>query len=314
VHLPGLVAELRAAVCDPAEPATERRAAATALARLAAAGVPGADPDDWWGLAPLSDERPVVDPADPVTVSPSRVEAFLGCELRALLSQIGATDGDQVSASLGTLVHAIAAEAPAGADVAELERRLDEQWPTLDFGAAWFAANERARAGQMLIKLAQWLRDSRDRLDLVAVEQAFDVDLGPARLRGQVDRLERDQQGRLVVVDYKTGKRKPNAQEVAEHPQLAAYQLAVERGGFGTGERSGGAMLVQLASGAGYAEQPQPPLADRPDPEWILDKINQVAERLHGAEFTARAAPENCRICQLRKVCPVQPDGRQVTQ
>ena len=60
VHLPGLVAELRAVVCadDPHDPEApddaERRAAAAELARLAAAGVPGADPDDWWGLAELS--------------------------------------------------------------------------------------------------------------------------------------------------------------------------------------------------------------------------------------------------------------------
>ena len=48
--LPALVAELRAAVADPATPERRRRAAAAELARLAAAGVPGADPDEWWGL------------------------------------------------------------------------------------------------------------------------------------------------------------------------------------------------------------------------------------------------------------------------
>ncbi len=83
MHLPGLVAELRAAVCDHTLEAAERADAAAELARLAAAGVSGAHPDDWWGLAALSDDGPVADPAAPVSISPSRIESFLRCELRA---------------------------------------------------------------------------------------------------------------------------------------------------------------------------------------------------------------------------------------
>src|SRR5207248_9114929 len=59
--LPALVAELRGAVADPDLPPDRRRAAAAHLAGLAAAGVAGADPDEWWGLPPLSDERPLRD-------------------------------------------------------------------------------------------------------------------------------------------------------------------------------------------------------------------------------------------------------------
>src|SRR6185437_3740264 len=59
LDLPSVVAELRAVVTDQGaeEPVGRRKAAAAAqLARLAAAGVTGADPRDWYGLAPLSDD------------------------------------------------------------------------------------------------------------------------------------------------------------------------------------------------------------------------------------------------------------------
>ncbi len=46
------------------------------------------------------------------------------------------------------------------------------------------------------------------------------------RIRGSVDRVERDAEGRVYVVDFKTGKSAPTAAEVAHHPQLAVYQLA----------------------------------------------------------------------------------------
>jgi superfamily I DNA/RNA helicase/RecB family exonuclease len=312
VHLPGLVAELRAVTCDLLAPGERRQAAAAELARLAGAGVSGADPGTWWGLGELSDDGPVADPDRPVSVSPSRVESFLRCELRTLLQDLGARDGDLVSASLGVLVHDIAATAPPDADLAELERRLDERWSTLDFGAPWFADNERVRARAILARLAQWLLASRAEFTLVGVEEPFSVEIGDAVLRGRVDRLERDHDGRLVVVDLKTGKSKPTKADLPEHPQLAAYQLAVESGAFeAAGARSGGALLVQLAA-SGDVEQRQGPLADAADPGWIGAQIAAVAARLRGSEFSA-TANSMCRNCDLRTSCPLQGEGRQVT-
>jgi superfamily I DNA/RNA helicase/RecB family exonuclease len=312
VHLPGLIAELRCVVADPEETPADREAAAQSLARLVEAGVAGADPSSWWGLAPLSDDRGVARPDRPVGVSPSRIESFLTCEVRSVLSDLGATDGDPLSASLGVLVHDIAAETPPGSDFDEYLRRLDERWETLDFGARWYADNERQRATAILARLCAWLADSRRELTLFAVEEPFTVEVGDAVLRGRVDRLERDSEGRLVVIDYKTGKRKPGNDELPRHPQLGAYQLAVERGGFGEATPSGGAALVQLASGARYAEQRQGALSADDDPGWIEAEIAVVAQRLRGSEFTATAG-RDCRICDLKKCCPLQPEGRQVT-
>jgi superfamily I DNA/RNA helicase/RecB family exonuclease len=312
VHLPGLVAELRAVACDPLAADSERRAAAAQLARLAAATIPGADPDQWWGLPELSTREPVADPDRPVPVSPSRLETFLRCELRALLAELGARDGDQVSASLGTLIHDLAAKTEPDTDLATFERLLDERWGSLDFGAPWFAANERVRASGILAKLVDWVRASRDELTLVSREEGFRVEIGDAQIRGQVDRLERDDQGRLVVVDLKTGKSKPRADELPTHPQLASYQLAIEHGAFPEGDRAGGALLVQLAGAAKNPEQRQGPLAEADDPEWIAGQVAYVAERMRGSAFNATITPD-CRRCDVRTSCPLQNEGRQVT-
>jgi RecB family exonuclease len=309
VHLGGLVAHLRAVVCDPH--GADRPAAAAELARLAAAGVRGADPADWWGLAPQSTEAPVADTGRPVRISPSRIDSFLRCELRTLLQDLGAKDGQQLSASLGTLVHEVAATAPPEAGLAELEALLDAQWPSLDFGAVWFAENERVRARGILARLVDWLRASRNELELVAVEEKFSAVVGDAELSGQVDRLERDAQGRLVVVDFKTGKSKVRVDELAEHPQLGAYQLAVEAGAFGAGARPGGALLVQLAASGKDPQQWQAPLDEAADPSWIRDRVAHVAGRLRGAQFSA-TANSYCGNCDLQKCCPLQA-GRQVT-
>ena len=319
VHLPGLVAELRAVVCaaddapvPDAPDDAERRAAAAELARLAAAGVPGADPDDWWGLAELSTTDGTAAPDRPVRVSPSRIESFLACELRTVMQDLGVHDDEAVAASLGVVVHDLASNAPDDQPLEEFERQLHAVWDSIDFGASWFADNEKARATTMLQRLVSWLRDSRGELTRVAVEEPFEVAIGDAVVAGRVDRLERDAEGRLVVVDLKTGKSKPRDADLPQHPQLGTYQLAIQEGAFAAaGDRPGGAVLVQLGASGRNVEQWQPPLAQADDPEWARRAVDHVAARMRGHEFSA-IENSRCQICDVRGCCPLQVQGRQV--
>ncbi|HZI97992.1 MAG TPA: ATP-dependent DNA helicase [Actinomycetales bacterium] len=307
VSLPALVAELRQAVLSDGG---ARDQAARQLARLAEAGVPGAHPDDWYGLAPLSDDGPLRSDDEPVRVSPSKVEAFGRCPLRWLLEASGGTTVDSASQSVGNLVHEIAAEAPdAGAD--ELAAMLAERWAGLGLPSTWVGTRERRKADDMVARLAGYL--AANRRELVAVEEDFEVELGRARLRGRVDRLERDDDGALVVVDLKTGRSKPKADELDSHAQLGTYQAAVDAGAFAVhGGASGGASLVQVGgTNARYAEQQQRALADADDPTWARELVLDVADGMAGAAFHA-VDNDLCRRCPVRSACPVQPEGRQV--
>jgi len=320
-ELPGLVAELRAvlAAADGTVDTRLTEAAAAQLARLAAAGVPGAAPETWWGLAPLSTDRPIRDPArGPVPIRPSKFEAYLDCQLRALLLELGAADAEeQTAAELGTLIHQIAERAADGAELATLMGWLEQSWGQLDFGAAWHADNERVRAEAMLSELAGWLRESRAGLSLVEREATFSVTIGDAKLVGTVDRLERDARGRLVVVDFKTGKNRYSEKDLPQHPQLAAYQLAVTEGGFTDGRPAepGGAQLVQLGkpNGRSGISQVQQPLTEQEDPDWVQAELAGIARALRGAVVLARPG-KSCDRCPVRSSCPVHDDGRQVPQ
>ena len=88
--------------------------AADQLGRLAAAGVPGAAPEDWHGLAPVSDDAPLVAEGEVVTVSPSSVESFGRCGLRWVLEGpaitapiIGARTLEQLNDNLGAVDFAL---------------------------------------------------------------------------------------------------------------------------------------------------------------------------------------------------------------
>ncbi|MEE2048640.1 PD-(D/E)XK nuclease family protein, partial [Nocardiopsis tropica] len=187
-----------------------------------------ADPSEWYALTPFSDDRPLAGEDDTIRVSPSQVESFTDCQLRWLLERAaGASSGDSASA-LGTVVHAVAVLVAQGSGADEISGRMDEIWADLDFGGPWEAAQQRERAVEMVRKLISW--DASNDRELVVTEEGFKVEVGGIEITGRVDRLERDGRGRAVVVDIKTGRTK--AEDLARHPQLGVYQMAVLKGAF----------------------------------------------------------------------------------
>ncbi|HTJ37472.1 MAG TPA: ATP-dependent DNA helicase [Dactylosporangium sp.] len=314
--LPTLVAELRMALVDPDAPEERRAAAAGMLARLAAEGVPGADPDSWWGLPALSDDRPLADAGEPVQVTPSTVESVDRCSLRWLLERHGGALTPSPEQSIGNLVHAAAMlAADASADRAQLVAYVADRFDAIELSARWLAGRERDRAETMLDKLIGWLAGNPRRL--VAIEQDFLVELAdpdaPVEIKGRVDRLELDEHGRLVVVDLKTGKSIPANANLAEHPQLAAYQAAIELGAFEESSVPGGASLVQLGGETNAArEQVQPPLAEADDPNWARALVQRTARTMAASTFNA-VVNNKCRVCPVKTSCPVSGKGRHVT-
>ena len=196
----------------------------------------------------------------------------------------------------------------------QLRARFEVVVRQLDVGAGWFAARQRERAAQILDKLVEWMRGNGRRF--IAAERDFRVTIGRAVLSGKVDRLELDDDGRLVVVDLKTGKHPARKEDLPQHAQLGAYQLAVVEGAFddvsGGVRTAGGAELIQIG---GAQQRPvvqrQVPLTDGDD-SWAHDLVRRCADGMAGAVFDA-VDNELCRVCPVRASCPVQREGRQVT-
>nr|WP_144722491.1 UrvD/REP family ATP-dependent DNA helicase [Cellulosimicrobium sp. TH-20] len=321
LDLRGLVAAARGVLVETAAreaggagaPGPDERAvaAATLLADLGALGVAEARPETWYGVAGVSSTAPLRGAEETVTVSPSKVETVSTCPLRWSLEAAGGTAPDATHQSLGTLVHSIAESHPSGS-LAELRAELDRRWAELALPDGWPARQLRRRAERMVEKLAAYVAQAGEPL---LVEPSFDVTVGRARLRGTIDRVEAAGDGKVRVVDLKTGRRTATKAEGAEHPQLGAYQLAVEAGALDVpeGTRSAGAQLVYVGSThVGPAVVAQPALEPEPDgSSWARDLVDEAAGTMSAATFTAR---QNglCEMCPVRRACPVQPEGRRV--
>src|SRR5262249_44899479 len=107
-----LVGRLRGVVCAPdgAVDDVTRECAATQLARLANAGVPGADPTGWHGLIPVSSGDPLCGDNDLVTLTPSTLQMLNDCPLRWLVERHGGTNARDLRSAIGSVLHALIAE------------------------------------------------------------------------------------------------------------------------------------------------------------------------------------------------------------
>ncbi|WP_018156703.1 ATP-dependent helicase [Demetria terragena] len=313
MSLPAVVADLRRTLASPVASPDELECAAVDVARLARDGVHGANPTSWWALAEISDERPLREPEQPVRVSPSKVESFTTCGLNWLLTTRGGHGPDIGAAAVGTLIHEIAAEF---ADTApeQMHQVLDERWVRLGLGSTWMAEKKRSEAHHMLTRLRVYLdRAAADGWTAVDVERGFAAQVGRARLAGQVDRIERHDDRGLRVIDYKTGGSKPSQDDLAEHGQLGAYQVAVVEGAFPEGATSGGAALVQIGKAGGTPTgklpgmvQPQEPIVG--DETWAHERVAEVADGM-GAATVMAIKGERCGTCSVKRCCPLFPEG-----
>ncbi|MFF2065193.1 ATP-dependent helicase [Streptomyces sp. NPDC058200] len=334
-----LVAELRATTVDPEASPALRDAAARRLARLAALGdedgqplVPSAHPHRWWGLyEPTESPVPLRDRDRPVALSGSALEQLARtCALQWFLGREVKADAPATAAQgFGNVVHVLADEVASGrtpADLAVLMERLDSVWDALAFDAPWKSQQEKEHARVALERFLRWHVMDRGGRTPAATEHGFDVTLEAGayevRIRGSMDRVEQDAEGRAYVVDFKTGKQAPTKDEVAHHPQLAVYQLAVREGALdevfdGRRPEPGGAELVQLRQPAPKKEggdqlpkiQAQEPLAG----EWVGDLLATAAGRVLDERFTPTTG-QHCANCTFRASCSAQPEGRQVVE
>jgi len=334
-----LVAELRATTVDPRVSDTLREAAAQRLARLAALAdedgrplVPSAHPYRWWGMfEPTRSRVPLRDRDQPVVLSGSALDQLANtCALQWFLGREVKADAPATAAQgFGNVVHVLADEVASGhtpADLDVLMERLDSVWNALAFDAPWKSAQEKENARVALERFLKWHVMDRTGRTPVASEHDFDVTLGAGdyevRIRGQMDRVETDGDGRAYVVDFKTGKQAPSSTEVEHHPQLAVYQLAVREGAVdeafgGTRPEPGGAELVQLRQGAakrdGGETLPKVQAQKPPEGEWVGDLLATAAGKVLDERFTPTTG-QHCAHCAFRASCSARPEGRHVVE
>ncbi len=265
---------------------------------------------------------------DPIPLSGSALEQLMTCPLQWFLQrEAKAGEGSGRGAGFGSIVHAIADAVTRGVldpDLDALAANVATVWPRLEFEIPWHSERERAEARAALERFLTWHAAERGRT-LVDGEVSIELPLRVAGrdvvLRGRIDRVELDAEGRVWVIDFKTSKSARTKKEVADHLQLGLYQLAVREGalrgvaGVPADAQPGGAELVYLRRPAPY-NRPGPQVIEQPaigepgdHPAEVA--IGRAVELIAGERFPAIVGPQ-CQYCTFRRSCPADALGQQV--
>ncbi|MEA3387951.1 double-strand break repair protein AddB [Sphingobium sp. CCH11-B1] len=188
------------------------------------------------------------------------------------LSRLDPVDADAGPAWRGTAVHEILQHwAEAGAfDPADLETRaramFDQPQVHPLLKALW---------QPRLIEAIRWIaaevvRDKAEGRVILAVEKEGRADVAGVTLMGKADRIDRLADGRIGIIDYKTGK-PPSARQVKAgfSLQLGLLGVIAEMGGFeGLGQQVEAGdfeywSLAKKGDQFGYRERPVDPLGKR---------------------------------------------------
>jgi len=334
LSMAGLVGELRRTVVDPETPEPLRAAAARRLARLAAERigsqhgerplVPHADPATWWGTRRRSlSGTPLREADEAIKVSASTLKSVADCPARWFFERdAGGALPMHQAAGVGQLVHALAeriAKAEVEADIDVLMEQVDAVWDRLEFRTPWSRERERNRVRSALLRFLDWSRDNPRTLLGTEVPFTTEVEVLPGttvRLHGYADRLEVDAEGRVVVVDLKTGRTKPSGREVERDLQLALYQYAVDSGALAElrpDAISGGAELLQIgavdAAVPAVVQRQPAQAADGEERADLRERIAAVEAMLRTESFPATPSDKICRFCAFEAICPARSAG-----
>src|SRR4051812_13197154 len=248
--------------------------------------------------------------AVPPSLSPSKVSSFRDCALAFRFSAIDRLyEPPTVPAAKGTLVHRalellLALEPDERTPAAAMALLPQAETDVLDgeeYSALELTADERAafvaQAGVLVDKYFQ-LEDPRI-IRPEGLELMLEAEVGGVRLRGIIDRLERDRDGRLVVTDYKTG-RVPG--ERFEHGKLGGVHFYAFLCEQVLGERPARIQLYYLAQPVAIVAEPSDQsirgLERRVSAIWTA--VERACER---EDFRPRPG-RLCDWCSFKEFCP----------
>src|SRR5215469_3142029 len=122
----------------------------------------------------------------------------------------------------------------------------------------------------------------------------FEVRMEGATVAGRIDRIDDLGDGRVAIVDYKTGK--PRGQEDADESlQLSIYAIAAqEKWGY----RAERLVFYNLEESSAVVTS-----RDRLQLEEAKAKVRDVSERIDAEQFSPKPG-YHCRFCPYQNLCP----------
>ncbi len=171
------------------------------------------------------------------TLSPTRIATYLECAVKYryiyqdklgrfyLRARAGYSFGSSLHHVLQNFHTEGAVQTPE-----EMVQALTDKWI-----AAGYETEEQEQAhrtaGEQIVQAYHLAHQERIAVqaETIATEKTVSCDMGRFKLSGRVDRIDRYPDGRLEIIDYKSGRWDTSPEEVANDLAMCCYQLILKR-------------------------------------------------------------------------------------
>ena len=246
----------------------------------------------------------------PTNLSPSRVDAFTSCPLQFRFASIEKLpEPPSIPATKGSLVHRAlellfmldpperSLEAGLTAlDQAATEFQSDKEWIGLGLDAE---GEQRVLDDAEKLVRTYFTMEDPTQVRAIGLELRLEVPVGSLHLRGIIDRLDLNEQGELIVVDYKTGKPPRVNNEQSKLGGVNFYAFLCQQ--F-FGRRPAEVRLMYVATGETIVARPTEQTVNFL-PKRTLAVWGAVEKACSSGNFQPRQGPL-CNYCSFQAWCP----------
>ncbi len=261
---------------------------------------------------PSAPEHAAPEPVWPIpsSLSPSRVSSFTSCPMQFRFSSVqrlpeppgvATTRGSVVHRALELLFELPNAERTPVALAATLGRALDEYATDPDYVGLQLDESGAASFRKDCDKLIEKYFEMEDptRIRDIGLEVRMAAQVGGLELRGIIDRLELDENGELVVTDYKTGRAPSGRYEQKSLAGVHFYSFLCEAV---LGQRPSKIRLMYLSNGETIETVPS-----QQSVRFINTRTTAVWKAVERACTTGDFRPNQsklCDWCSFKQWCP----------
>lgn len=246
----------------------------------------------------------------PTSLSPSRVESFTSCPMAFRFASIQKLpEAPSPHTTKGSLVHRALellfmlapverTEAGAGECLRQAVDELATDPEMMQLGLHGAEHDAFVADAWSLVRSYLRMEDPREVRE-IGVELRLEAQVGPLTLRGIIDRLELDADGRLVVTDYKTGRAPSLAYEQARLAGVQFYSFLCESL---LGRRPAAVRLMYLRTGEIIEAVPSAQSV-----RYITTRTTAVWRAVERACTTGDFRPRTgalCAGCSFKRWCP----------
>ena len=243
---------------------------------------------------------------DGLGLSASDIDLYRTCPLKYKFARVFAIPQEPtINQRFGILVHQVLERfhaeemrgEGAGPSAGSLDRLLglfEAGWRRAGFGSSDDELQYRDRGVAALARYEE--RHVRSDSSPVWLERSFAFEIGPHRMRGRVDRVDRHPDGGYELIDYKTGD-PGSGPKLSGDVQLALYRLAAREAWELDADLSGSYWYV-------LADERVTVPAEADDAERVERTVLEVGTGISDQDFEPRPSHEICSWCDYRLICP----------